>query len=339
MKSTTYWIVVTCFFNLVLENLNAQDLHFSQFYHAPLVTNPARTGVYHEDMRFMMTYRSQWFSVPVPYNTVTLGFDQKLLNDGRLGSHILGAGVFLNYDKAGDSEMELVQVGGTIAYTAQLNQYHFIAGGLMASVVQRRFDAQKLTFDEQFIDGTFIATAPTNENFTNLSYSYLDIGVGINWLFQISKRMRFNFGSAVFHINTPKQGFFEHSKVDLPRKWNLYVDAVIQLGPKLDLMPAALYSQQGVQKERVFGTSVKYYLDQRFAREKGITFGVFSRMNDAIISVVGVHYPTWRAAISYDTNTSDFNAATNGVGGIELSFWYVLTKVKPPKKQRVCPIF
>ena len=47
-----------------------QGMHFSQFYNAPLLLNPANTGFHTDgDMRVGMNYRSQWLTVPVPYTT------------------------------------------------------------------------------------------------------------------------------------------------------------------------------------------------------------------------------------------------------------------------------
>ena len=92
-------------------------------------------------------------------------------------------------------------------------------------VAQRRFDITKLTFDKQFIDGTFIPTANTGEDFSNFNYSYVDLGAGINWLFQISKRMKFHFGASAIHLNQPRATFFENSDFRQSRRWNLHLDA------------------------------------------------------------------------------------------------------------------
>ncbi len=53
--------------------LQAQDLHFSQFFNSPLVTNPANTGFIPDaDYRIGANYRNQWSSVmSVPYKTVS----------------------------------------------------------------------------------------------------------------------------------------------------------------------------------------------------------------------------------------------------------------------------
>ena len=44
----------------------AQDIHFSQYYSAPLTINPALTGGFAGDYRAGVNYRTQWGSVTVP---------------------------------------------------------------------------------------------------------------------------------------------------------------------------------------------------------------------------------------------------------------------------------
>ncbi len=65
-----------------LAPLRAQDLHFSQFYHLPLQSNPAATGIFKGDWRVAGIYRNQWASVPVDYRTFALAFDTKVVRRG-----------------------------------------------------------------------------------------------------------------------------------------------------------------------------------------------------------------------------------------------------------------
>ncbi len=44
---------------LGVSSVNAQDIHFSQFFASPLNLNPATTGVLSCDMRFSAIYRNQ----------------------------------------------------------------------------------------------------------------------------------------------------------------------------------------------------------------------------------------------------------------------------------------
>jgi len=127
----------------------SQDIHFTQFWNVPLYHNSALTGVYGGDMRMVANYRSQWASVPVPYSTFHGSFEQKIPIE-RLGNNVLGGGIILNHDQAGDSKLSRTNITLSSAYTRQLSEKHFLSGGLQIGIAQRRFQTDDLTFDNQF---------------------------------------------------------------------------------------------------------------------------------------------------------------------------------------------
>src|SRR5215210_171305 len=77
----------------------AQDLHFSQFFEAPLLRNPSLAGIYSGDIRFQGVYRSQWGNVSVPYQTGSFNVEYKK-PIGR-GDDFLTSGMQILYDRAG----------------------------------------------------------------------------------------------------------------------------------------------------------------------------------------------------------------------------------------------
>src|SRR3954464_1210538 len=82
--------------------LKAQDLHFSQFFNAPLLTNPANTGFIPDaDYRLGASYRNQWSAVmTVPYKTTSIFGDAQLFRD-KLENGWLGLGGAILSDVAG----------------------------------------------------------------------------------------------------------------------------------------------------------------------------------------------------------------------------------------------
>ena len=52
--------------------VSAQDIHFSQFFEAPLYRNPALAGIVNADVRVQTVYRSQWNSIANAYKTTSL---------------------------------------------------------------------------------------------------------------------------------------------------------------------------------------------------------------------------------------------------------------------------
>jgi len=67
-------IIILTIFTFAAETLTAQDLHFSQFFNNPLLTNPANTGFIPDaDYRLGASYRNQYSSILAnPYNTFSI---------------------------------------------------------------------------------------------------------------------------------------------------------------------------------------------------------------------------------------------------------------------------
>jgi type IX secretion system PorP/SprF family membrane protein len=127
----------------------AQDIHWSQFDHAPLNLNAAHTGLFNGDYRLVGNYRSQWFDVPVSYQTVSLTFDAHLL-PYRLNNDVWGLGVTFNHDQAGDGQLAALNVLVSTAYTKRITKNFFVGAGVQLGYNNRRYRLDKLTFNDQF---------------------------------------------------------------------------------------------------------------------------------------------------------------------------------------------
>ena len=79
MKRLKHFLVI-CFAVLGSFALNAQDIHFSQFYMSPLNLNPALTGVMNCNVRLVANYRNQWASVlkSNAFKTYSVSYDQRI---------------------------------------------------------------------------------------------------------------------------------------------------------------------------------------------------------------------------------------------------------------------
>src|SRR4051812_2657767 len=92
--------VMLCF--AVVSSANAQDLHYSQFYNAPLSVNPALSGVFDGKFRLSNIYRSQWSGLGKGYTTLHISGDAPI-GKGMLGSNFFGIGFMIAQDKAGEA--------------------------------------------------------------------------------------------------------------------------------------------------------------------------------------------------------------------------------------------
>src|ERR1041384_2807255 len=77
----------------------AQDIHFSQFFEAPLWRNPSLAGIFTGDVRVQGVYRDQWNSVTDAYRTGSLNAEYKMAI-GK-GEDFLTTGIEILYDRAG----------------------------------------------------------------------------------------------------------------------------------------------------------------------------------------------------------------------------------------------
>ncbi len=339
-RALLFAIFLCCF-----SYLQAQDIHYSQFYNTPLQLNPALTGIFNGDMRFLANYKAQWYDVPITYRTAYGAFDMKFEpKEGR--SNFFSAGGILNFDHAGDSKMGTLQFALNGAYTVRLAKNHFLSGGVQGTINQRSFKTEDLVFDEQFAGKD--DPAPFNtESFDRQSVFYADFGLGLNWHMQKRKsRTRLDLGGGLFHINEPKKNFFNEEDAALPRKWSLYGLGVLQLAKKFDLVLSAMGQYQSPYTEQVIAGAGRIHLDTRKTRELALQFGLAYRWNaegfgtgDALIPAAQLHHKAWIFGLSYDINLSDFKPATGGFGGPEFSVIYVFRKVPAVDFCPTCPVY
>src|SRR5258705_14000266 len=101
-------IVILIFFIQVAGSniLKAQDLHFSQFFNNPLLTNPANTGFIPDaDYRLGASYRNQYSNImAVPYKTMSIFGDAQGFRK-RIETGWVGLGGFLLRDVAGTGSL------------------------------------------------------------------------------------------------------------------------------------------------------------------------------------------------------------------------------------------
>ena len=93
----------------------AQDIHFGQFYNAPLVINPASAGDIEGDQRFALIHREQWRSVGSPFRTDAFSYDVPVFR-GRLNGRYLGVGINAYSDKAGSTRFGDTQANLSLSY-------------------------------------------------------------------------------------------------------------------------------------------------------------------------------------------------------------------------------
>lgn len=334
-------IILSIFGCLLVVNLSAQDIHFSQNSFSPLNLNPALAGAMNEDVRLMGSYRSQWQSVPVSYLTYSGAADMKLPQVFSKNKKLqLSAGAIFNHDQAGVSKMTLSSFGivGSIAYL--VNDYNSISIGVQSALAQRNFSMDGLTWQNLYDGDVLNMTLDSRENFANNNFNFVDVGVGLNWRFyKPGTQNHGNFGFSLHHVNQPDQTFDNALDAKLPMRLVVHSMGDIEFHPKWDGIIRAVGNLQGGYSELLVGLGTRYHLSKARGKELAVQFNTFYRVGDAVIPAFEVHYGSWNIGLSYDINTSAFQEATNRNGGLELGIIYTITNVKAVDVFESCPVF
>jgi type IX secretion system PorP/SprF family membrane protein len=329
----------------LLGNLFAQDIHLLQYNSCPQNLNPAQAGLFDGDWRFVGNYRTQWSAIPVPYNTYSISSDTKLgsLLPDLKPKFVKGTptlGLLINSDKSGDSKLKTTQIYLSFGYIKKLSKdsLHLISFALQPGFTNKNFNASALTFDNQYDGSKYNSSLPTGENFGSTSINYLDIGLGTAYYWQKSSRKKVNAGVSFFHLNTPRQSFFDTKNNKLDVKMNISAIAELPIAPRVGVLPTFLYQRQGKFHETDIGLFGKYYLKPIDGMVTAVSLGMFYRAKDAWVIAANMDYRNFNVGMSYDINTSQLNAATNNKGAFELSVIYIFKKIIPfVAKKRVCP--
>ncbi len=294
--------------------LLAQDIHFSQWMHHPVFSNPATSGLFDGEYRIHAQQRSQWGSVSIPFTTTSLGMDMNLNRVG-LGGHLL-------LDNAGTSSLNTTQFNLTGSY-----QFGTWRGGIQLGLAQRSIDYSNLLFPD------------VNESFASEYKSFLDVGVGVLKTIEVSFDKYLELGIANFHFNKPNTSFTENAD-KLPMRHQLQANLYWQLSDYWQLQPSLMYQEQSVHRELFFGTRAQVNISDYYQRNIKLISGAMFRWGDAVSILLGAQIENTHLAFSYDWNVSDLVAASNGLGAWEISFTHILQQQIPKRPgYKVCPIY
>ena len=316
----------------------AQDIHFSQFYEAPLVRNPALAGIFTGNLRVQTLFRDQWNSVTTAYRTFSLSAEYKV-PIGK-SDDFFTAGLQVLNDRAGTVSWITNQVLPAINYHKSLSKEknRYLSLGFMAGMVERRFDRTRMTTNSMYNGGG------DGETYLQPKYSYWDASVGMSYNSQLGENSENNFylGAAYHHLNKPKASFFGDASVTVTPRWAAQAGVRMAVTPVSYLTIQANGSSQGTYSELLVGAlyGMKVGAEEEAARYI-LHGGVFLRMQDAIIPVVKVERLPFALSISYDVNISRLRSSSYGRGGLEmgLSFAGFTSQNSTALNAVLCPRF
>lgn len=302
--------------------VHAQGMHFSQYYNAPMLLNPANTALMPEnDYRLGVNYRKQWATVPVPYRTYSAYADFQALRN-RNTTNWLGLGLAFFNDKVGNGDLSLSRTEAFVAYHLQLGYNSMISAGLSGGYSRRSVDFSKLTFDMQW-DGFGFNTALANgEKGYVGSTSFFDVGAGVNYAYFPNENVYIKVGAGLAHINRPKESFYSMTnKMGMRPTGN--VDALFRLNAGFIFNPSVYYTTQKGAYELLYGSLFQFNVGGGEGRlSNQLILGAFHRWNESVIGTFGYQWSGMKLMSSYDFTISKLGRYNGGNGAFELSVVY-----------------
>lgn len=329
MLALCFQLSVTCF---------PQDIHFSQFFEAPLWRNPSLAGIFTGDIRVQAVYRDQWNSVTNAYKTGSLNAEYKM-PIGKANDFIT-LGLQALYDKAGTISWTSSHILPALNYHKSLSvdKNSFLSLGFMGGPVFRRFDRSKMTTNSMY-EGL-----GDGETFVHPNYHYIDAAVGMSYNTQLNEHPDNNMflGLAYHHFTRPKNSFYQDASMVVNPKWVGSAGVRFSVTPASYITLQADYSQQGKFNETVAGALYGIKLGEDLSQPLyTVHGGAFIRWNDALIPVIKIDYSPLSVALSYDVNISKLKTSSYGRGGFELSVSYIgfLDRDNSTLNAVICPRF
>jgi type IX secretion system PorP/SprF family membrane protein len=321
----------------------AQDLHFSQFFEAPLLRNPSLAGIFEGDIRVQGVYRDQWNSFTNAYRTGSLNAEYKM----PVGStnDFITTGIQMLYDKAGTVGLTSTNVLPAVNYHKSLSndKVSFLSLGFMGGLIRKSIDVSKMTTNNQY-SGGYNPSGSTGEAFTIPNFNAWDASVGMsyNTTFGAYEVNSLFIGAAMHHLTKPKNSFYRDGTTELSPKY--VFSAGVNWGVT-DYSWFTLYAdhtKQASVNETIAGGLYSYNLSS-LADDKTyvVHFGGFLRWKDAFIPVAKVDMGSMSVGLSYDVNISQLKTASMGRGGFELSLSYkgFFDRNNKDRDAVKCPIF
>ena len=288
-----------------------QDLIFSQYYNAPVHTNPSFAGLETYPI-FTVNHRLQWPSISQVYKTYAVSYDQffKDLNSG--------FGLIALSDDQGEGTLKTTKLAGIYSYKIKFNRDWQLKFGLEAAYNQNSLNWDKLIFFDQIdpISGPFDSAGlplPSTEiRPESLSRSYLDISIGM-----LLYTPQFYVGFSMDHLNGAYAGFTraidDATSQSLPVLFSLQAGMQIVLlkdnkgQPSTFISPNMIFARQSEFNQINLGAYMQ--INQLFG---GAWVRHTLKNIDSFIFSFGVNLNYIKIGYSFDLTSSELGLGTGG---------------------------
>lgn len=336
-------------------SINAQDLHYTQFNHSPIILNPAFTGSFEGTARIGGIFRDQSFTLNNLYTSPSFYVDAPLLNVRK--RDWVGLGISFYSDKAGPFlQKNFFHFAGAYHLALDKKRKNVLSLGVSGGTMTFRIN--DLNSDQAYwgsdLDGTpgglgdADFESPANQ---------LDLNAGLLLKAQMNKATSINIGFALNHFikfDTTSIALVPNSRYKLPTKLVLHGEYNVDLNKQWLMSPSFLFQNIANQNEGVIQVLMGYRLLKREIRDNGkkgkllkdpeapiARFGLGYRLGDAAEVLLGYEWKSFKVGLAYDLTLSGLSDANQGQGAFEIAASYIIRIYKKPQVDPVilCPKF
>jgi len=310
------------FFLFNILRLTAQeDGQLNLFTASPLAINPAMTGYFQNaKWRAWLDHRDQWSNVQKRgMITETFSFDAPITKKK------IGYGLLISNNSSLKGLMNDFSLMGSFGYNNILSKKNnqYFSFGLQFGLKQKSFHPEKLSFDEQYIDGVgYSSSNPNNESFSRTSCLYPDFNAGMLWYVKDRwKSKKPWLGFSVYHLTSPNESFTSAAS-RLPKKLILNGGMDIVSSRNTSMTPQFLIVNQGNFTQATIG----YLLSVNNFRSSNYTtfeIGAFYRTTDAVALTGGFEYMHFKFIFSYEYSITSVSNTRPGNCSVDLTIRYV----------------
>jgi type IX secretion system PorP/SprF family membrane protein len=329
---------------LCMLQASAQDLHFSQWFNSPLTTNPANTGFIPDaDYRLGANYRNQWSSIMAePYTTMSIWGDAQVFRN-KIENGWLGLGGVILRDQAGSGTLTSTEVYGSVAYHQMVGYTSLLTAGFNVGWVNKRINSTNLKFPDQFDGKFFDNTLPTSVQIDQPNVNFFDMQVGMNYAYFPTDKIYLNAGLSVQHINGARESFFSSDPAGfdsrIPKRYIGFLNGSFKTSDVVIINPMGYYTNQAGSSETVIGLNAQYNLSSD--GDQQVIGGLYYRVGDAVIPMIGFVYKNIRLMFTYDVTVSSLSQYDGNRGAWEFALinYGTYTQYNGDRRQSLCPSF
>ncbi len=309
-------------------HLSSQDIHFTNYYYAPLYISPAKTGSFAGSYRLGANVRDQFSSfIEKPYQTV-MAFADTPIAIGLKPHHWIGAGINVFADRGGDLNYQQTGAHLSLAYHYAIDPKYktVITLGAQYGITQRNI-GDNYSSGETLKGNT---NDPDRQLIEDFNPTTGDLNIGVSLKKWTSKTAYIDMGISMYHLMQSEFSFNgSNTQNPVARRLNTYVEYHIQSNKQLAIKPVLIYSRM-FQFQNLFG---QVNLEYRPNKKSSTTLkgGIGYRNGDAIQFLAGMIYKGWDIGIAYDLTISSAATFNNNYGGIELGIRKNIITNKKPK--------